>query len=319
MEPLKDLLGIRGLDQQRIEDLLDLADTHSPLNVPTPDTAQRLPGRMLLNLFFEASTRTRTSFEIAAKRLGMEVINLVIGTTSIAKGETLRDTIMTIDAMKPDAVVVRHSVAGVPAYLARFSAAHFINAGDGSHEHPTQALLDALTLRQHVGRLAGIRIAILGDLLHSRVARSNIHLLTRMGAHVRLGGPRTLHAPFPETLADDAPGSLILCDTVDEAVTDADAVMLLRIQRERQNSAFLPSLKEYFRFYGLTPDRLKLARPEAPILHPGPINRDVEIASDLADSPNSRILDQVANGVAVRMAVLEYLIKGSDVCSTEKS
>ncbi|HNG96296.1 MAG TPA: aspartate carbamoyltransferase catalytic subunit [Acidobacteriota bacterium] len=305
---MKDLLGIRPLNPQMILDVLDRADGFLPLETPDQATLSRCAGRTLVNLFFEASTRTRTSFELAAKRLGMEVVNLVVGASSVTKGETLRDTILTLDAMRPDAVVVRHSTSGVPAHLANFSQAHFINAGDGAHEHPTQALLDALTIRRHFGKIAGLTVAILGDVLHSRVARSNVHLLTKLGAQVRISGPRTLLADGIEHLADGNAGTATVYTSIQEAVTEADAIMMLRIQRERQNSAFLPTLGEYFKFYGLNQTRLQLARPNAIVLHPGPINRNVEIASEIADSVQSKILEQVQNGVAVRMAVLEKLL-----------
>ncbi|HNB72515.1 MAG TPA: aspartate carbamoyltransferase catalytic subunit [Acidobacteriota bacterium] len=305
---MKDLLGIRPLNPQMILDVLDRADGFLPLETPDQATLSRCAGRTLVNLFFEASTRTRTSFELAAKRLGMEVVNLVVGASSVTKGETLRDTILTLDAMRPDAVVVRHSTSGVPAHLANFSQAHFINAGDGAHEHPTQALLDALTIRRHFGKIAGLTVAILGDVLHSRVARSNVHLLTKLGAQVRISGPRTLLADGIEHLADGNAGTATVYTSIQEAVTEADAIMMLRIQRERQNSAFLPTLGEYFKFYGLNQTRLQLAHPNAIVLHPGPINRNVEIASEIADSVQSKILEQVQNGVAVRMAVLEKLL-----------
>ena len=305
---MKDLLGIRPLNPQMILDVLDRADGFLPLETLDQATLSRCAGRTLVNLFFEASTRTRTSFELAAKRLGMEVVNLVVGASSVTKGETLRDTILTLDAMRPDAVVVRHSTSGVPAHLANFSQAHFINAGDGAHEHPTQALLDALTIRRHFGKIAGLTVAILGDVLHSRVARSNVHLLTKLGAQVRISGPRTLLADGIEHLADGNAGTATVYTSIQEAVTEADAIMMLRIQRERQNSAFLPTLGEYFKFYGLNQTRLQLARPNAIVLHPGPINRNVEIASEIADSVQSKILEQVQNGVAVRMAVLEKLL-----------
>lgn len=305
---MKDLLGIRPLNTQMILDVLDRADGFLPLNTPDQATLSRCAGQTLVNLFFEASTRTRTSFELAAKRLGMEVVNLVVGASSVTKGETLRDTILTLDAMRPDAVVVRHSTSGVPAYLANFSQAHFINAGDGAHEHPTQALLDALTIRRHFGKIAGLTVAILGDVLHSRVARSNVHLLTKLGAQVRISGPRTLLADGIEHLANGNAGTARVYTSIQAAVTEADAIMMLRIQRERQNSAFLPTLGEYFKFYGLNQTRLQLARPNAIVLHPGPINRNVEIASEIADSVQSKILEQVQNGVAVRMAVLDTLL-----------
>ncbi|MBX7223606.1 MAG: aspartate carbamoyltransferase catalytic subunit [Blastocatellia bacterium] len=309
--PGKDLLGIRGLSPIEINRFLDCAEKYLPLGTPSEETRTTLAGRTMLNLFFEASTRTRTSFEIAAKRLGMQVVNFSIGKSSLTKGETLRDTIETIDAMRPDVVIVRHATAGVPAYLANHSQIHFINAGDGSHEHPTQALLDALTLRRHFGKLAGLSVAILGDVLHSRVARSNIHLLAAMGVEVRVGGPSTLQAPGIEQLVPNAEFPITVTRSIDEAIANVDAVMMLRIQRERQSSAFFPTLGEYFRFYGLTRKRLELAKPGAVVLHPGPINREVEIASEVADGPESRILDQVANGVAIRMAVLETLLNPS--------
>lgn len=305
---MKDFLEARSLSAATITALLDRAETFLPLGGAPEDIRSHLRGKHLVTLFSEASTRTRTSFELAAKRLGLKVVNIVVAMSSLSKGETLRDTILTLGAMKPDVVVVRHAVAGVPQFMARFSDAHFINAGDGEHEHPTQAMLDAFTIRRHRGPLAGLRVAILGDILHSRVARSNVQLLTTMGVHVLLGGPRTLRAPGIERFADGKPGTITITDRVEEAIDGADAVMMLRIQQERLQGAFFPSLGEYFRCYGLNRKRLELAKPGAIVLHPGPINREVEIASDVADGVESVIQEQVTNGVAVRMAILEHLL-----------
>ncbi|MFQ3639410.1 MAG: aspartate carbamoyltransferase catalytic subunit [Chloracidobacterium sp.] len=305
---MKDLLDTGDLSPALVAELLDRATAFLPPT--TAPEAVRAPVRdkHLVTLFSEASTRTRTSFELAAKRLGMKVVNIVVGMSSLAKGETLRDTILTLDAMLPDVVVVRHAVAGVPHFMARLSRAHFINAGDGEHEHPTQALLDAFTLRRHFNRLEGLEIAILGDIRHSRVARSNVRLLAMMGAHVRLGGPRTLRAPGIERFADPWSGTVRVTDSLREALDGADAVMVLRIQQERLDGAFFPSLGEYFTHFGLTSERLTWAKPNALVLHPGPINREVEIASDVADGVQSVIQAQVTHGVAVRMALLDWLL-----------
>ncbi len=305
---MKDFLDTADLSPSLVTELLDRAERFLPPTDVPEATRTRWQGKHLVTLFSEASTRTRTSFELAAKRLGLKVVNIVVGMSSLAKGETLRDTILTLDAMMPDVVVVRHAVAGVPHFMARFSRAHFINAGDGEHEHPTQALLDAFTLRRHFGRLAGLQIAILGDIRHSRVARSNVRLLAMMGAHVRLGGPRTLRAPGIEQFAAGWPGTVRVADSLRDALTGADAVMVLRIQQERLDGAFFPSLGEYFTHFGLTRERLAWAKPDAIVLHPGPINREVEIASDVADGVQSVIQTQVTHGVAVRMALLEWLL-----------
>ncbi|HEX8851830.1 MAG TPA: aspartate carbamoyltransferase catalytic subunit, partial [Pyrinomonadaceae bacterium] len=258
-------------------------------------------------LFFEPSTRTRTSFEIAGKRLSADVINISSSSSSVTKGETLIDTARNLEAMAPDLIVIRHPSAGAAHQLARVCRASVVNAGDGSHEHPTQALLDALTIRQHKGSLEGLRVAILGDILHSRVARSNAHLLTKLGATVSLAGPGTLAPPEFASVVEG--GTLRVARRVEEAIEGADVVMVLRIQRERQDSAFLPSLREYAVHFGLTLKRLSAAAPDAIVMHPGPMNRGIEIASDVADGSRSLILDQVANGLAVRMAVL-YLLAG---------
>ncbi len=305
---MKDFLDTEDLTPALVTELLDRAERFLPPTATPNALGDRFRGKHLVTLFSEASTRTRTSFELAAKRLGLKVVNIVVGMSSLAKGETLRDTILTLDAMLPDVVVVRHAVAGVPRFMARFSKAHFINAGDGEHEHPTQALLDAFTLRRHFGRLEGLEIAILGDIRHSRVARSNVRLLATMGARVRLGGPRALRAPGIERFADGRPGAVRVAASLREALAEADAVMVLRIQQERLSGAFFPSLGEYFTHFGLTRERLDWAKPNAPVLHPGPINREVEIASDVADGAQSLIQAQVTHGVAVRMALLDWLL-----------
>jgi aspartate carbamoyltransferase catalytic subunit len=265
-----------------------------------------LRGRTVVNLFFEPSTRTRTSFEVAEKRLSADTLNVAIATSSVVKGETLIDTALNLEAMAPDMIVLRHSSSGACDLLARVCRSRIINAGDGMHEHPTQALLDAFTIRQHKGRLAGLKVAIIGDLLHSRVVRSNLLLLTRLGAEVWLCGPPTLIPVGVERLGARVTAS------VDEAVANADVVMLLRIQLERMQAGFFPSIREYFNVFGMTAARLERARPDVIIMHPGPMNRGVEIASEVADGPLSVILEQVANGVAVRMAVLYLLAGGID-------
>src|ERR687886_1854267 len=305
----KDLLGIRELDAAEITHLLDTAESFRDISRREIKKVPTLRGRTVINLFFEPSTRTRTSFEIAAKRLSADAINISASTSSVTKGETLLDTARNLEAMAPDCIVIRHSSAGAPYQLARVCRAAVVNAGDGAHEHPTQALLDALTIRQHKGSFRGLKVAILGDLLHSRVARSNAHLLTTLGASVSLAGPGTL-AP-PEFAALTGGGNLTVARRVEEAVEGADVVMVLRIQRERQDKAFLPSLREYAVHYGLNLKRLSLAKPDAIVMHPGPMNRGIEIASDVADGTRSLILDQVANGLAVRMAVLYLLDAGS--------
>ena len=274
--------------------------TRSVKKVPT------LRGRTVVNLFFEPSTRTRTSFEIAEKRLSADTLSIATATSSVTKGETLLDTVRNIEAMAPDMIVMRHASSGAAHLLARMCQSSIVNAGDGMHEHPTQALLDAFTIREHKHRLSGLKIAIIGDLLHSRVLRSNIQLLTKMGADVWVCGPPTLIPARIDRFGVTATSS------VDEAVRDADVVMLLRIQLERMEGAFFPSLREYFNVFGMTEARLRLARPDVMIMHPGPMNRGVEIASEVADGPYSVILDQVANGVAVRMAVLYLLAGGAE-------
>jgi aspartate carbamoyltransferase catalytic subunit len=305
----RDLLGIRGLSAADITGILDTAENFREISNREIKKVPALRGKTVINLFFESSTRTRTSFELAAKRLSADAVNISIASSSLSKGETLIDTALNLDAMAPDCIVVRHSSAGVPHQLAQVSRAAIVNAGDGANEHPTQALLDAMTIREHKGTIAGLNVAIIGDILHSRVARSNIHLLTKMGAKVRVAGPRPL---VPPDMAYFVEKDLFVMPRIEDAIDGADVVMILRIQRERQDSAFFPTLREYAIHYGLTQERLDLAQKDAIVLHPGPMNRGIEISSDVADSSRSLILDQVKYGVAVRMAVL-YLATGGSV------
>jgi aspartate carbamoyltransferase catalytic subunit len=302
----KDLLGIAELTPGEIELVLDTAEAMKEVATRPIKKVPALRGKTVVNLFFEPSTRTRTSFEIAEKRLSADTLNIAIGTSSVVKGETLADTALNLEAMSPDMIVLRHSSSGACHMLSRICRSAIINAGDGMHEHPTQALLDAFTIRERKGKLAGLKVAIVGDLLHSRVLRSNIHLLTKLGADVWVCGPPTL---IP---ADVQRFGVTATSVVEEAVGDADVIMLLRIQLERMEGAYFPSLREYFRVFGMTEARLHLARPDVMIMHPGPMNRGVEIASEVADGPYSVILDQVANGVAVRMAVLYLLAGGAE-------
>ena len=300
------LLGIADLSPEEISLILDTAVAMKEIGTRQIKKVPALRGKTVVNLFFEPSTRTRTSFEIAEKRLSADTLNIAIASSSVVKGETLVDTALNLEAMSPHMIVLRHSSSGACHLLSRICRSAIVNAGDGMHEHPTQALLDAFTIRERKQRLSGLKVAIIGDLLHSRVLRSNIHLLTKMGAHVWVCGPPTL---MP---ADIARFGVTATSVVDEAVRDADVVMLLRIQLERMEGAYFPSLREYFSVFGMTESRLSLARPDAIIMHPGPMNRGVEISSEVADGPYSVILDQVANGVAVRMAVLHLLASGTD-------
>ena len=300
----KDLLGIETLSPEEIVLILDTAESMREIGERQIKKVPALRGRMAVNLFFEASTRTRFSFETAEKWLSADSLNFAAKGSSVEKGETLLDTAFNLQAMSPDLIVIRHGTPGVPHFLARNLKAGVINAGDGAHEHPTQALLDALTIRQRLGRIAGLRVAITGDIAHSRVVRSNIWLLTKMGAKVVLCAPPTLLPPKVTEMGVEATTDF------DEALEGADVVMMLRMQLERQGMSLFPSSREYFKRYGLTVARLARARPEAIVMHPGPMNRGVEIASDVADSPRSVILAQVANGVAVRMAVLYLLATG---------
>ena len=302
----KDLLGISDLTPEEITLILDTADAMQEIASRPIKKVPALRGKTVVNLFFEPSTRTRTSFEIAEKRLSADTLNIAIATSSVVKGETLADTALNLEAMRPDMIVLRHSSSGACHLLSRICKSAIINAGDGMHEHPTQALLDAFTIRERKRRLDGLKVAIIGDLLHSRVLRSNILLLTKMGADVWVCGPPTL---MP---ADIRRFGVTATSSVDAAVKDADVIMLLRIQLERMEGAFFPSLREYFNVFGMTEARMQLARPDVMIMHPGPMNRGVEIASEVADGPYSVILDQVANGVAVRMAVLYLLAGGAE-------
>jgi aspartate carbamoyltransferase catalytic subunit len=307
----KDLLGIRELSVEEINTILDAAESFKEISTRSIKKVPTLRGKTVINFFFESSTRTRTSFEIAAKRLSADTINISASNSSVTKGETLIDTARNLEAMAPDVIVIRHPSPGVPQQLAKLIDAAIINGGDGAHEHPTQALLDAFTIRERKGRLAGLQVAIIGDITHSRVARSNTHLLTKLGAHVRVAGPRTLIPPLYEQLIEDSEGSVTVCDRIEDAIAGSDVVMMLRIQRERMSAAYFPSLKEYSVQYGLTLRRLELAAADCIVMHPGPVNRGIEISSEVADGARSLILDQVTNGVAVRMAIL-FLIVGSE-------
>ena len=302
----KDLLGIADLTPDEITLVLDTAEAMKEVGLRPIKKVPALRGKTVVNLFYEPSTRTRTSFEIAEKRLSADTLNIAIASSSVVKGETLADTALNLEAMNPDMIVLRHSSSGACHLLSRICKSAIINAGDGLHEHPTQALLDAFTIRERKKTLAGLKVAIIGDLLHSRVLRSNIYLLTRMGAEVWICGPPTLVPPEIRRLG------VQVTHHVDAAVRDADVVMMLRIQLERMEGAYFPSLREYFRVFGMTEARLRLAKPDVMIMHPGPMNRGVEIASEVADGPCSVILDQVANGVAVRMAVLYLLAGGAE-------
>ncbi len=295
------LLGIEGLSAEDITGLLDLAEEFVDLNRQIEKKRTSLRGRTQINLFFEASTRTQSSFELAGKRLGADVMNMSVASSSMKKGETLIDTAVTLNAMHPDILVVRHQSSGAVELLARKVDGSVINAGDGAHEHPTQALLDALTIRRNKGRIEGLTVAICGDILHSRVARSNIILLNTLGARVRVVAPSTLLPPGIEHM-----GVEVFRD-MREGLKDADIVMMLRLQRERMNGSFVPSTQEYFHYYGLDAKKLAYAKPDALVMHPGPMNRGVEIDSGIADGAQSLIREQVEMGVAVRMAVLEAL------------
>jgi aspartate carbamoyltransferase catalytic subunit len=299
-------LGIEGLPRADALRILDTARAFWEMNRRPVKKVPTLRGKTIVNLFFESSTRTKTSFELAGKRLSADVVNLSVATSSTKKGELLRDTVATLDAMRPDVVIVRHEASGVPHYLAQRTSASIINAGDGQHEHPTQALLDAFTIRQHKPSFAGLKVAICGDIVHSRVARSNILLLRLLGAEVCVAGPNTL-------LPRDAEGLGVRAfHQLEPALEGADVVMMLRVQTERLVGAYLPNFREYSRVFGLDSRRLALAKKDAIVMHPGPLNRGVEIADNVADGPQSVVLGQVGSGVAVRMAALY-------VCSAEAS
>jgi aspartate carbamoyltransferase catalytic subunit len=295
------LLGIEGLAPAEIVALLDLAEDEIAVSRQVEKKKSVLRGRTQINLFFESSTRTQSSFELAGKRLGADVMNMAVGVSSVKKGETLIDTAITLNAMRPDILVVRHHAAGAVELLARKVSCSVINAGDGAHEHPTQALLDALTIRRHKGTIAGLTVAICGDIAHSRVARSNILLLNALGAYVRVIGPSTLLPVGIERL-----GVEVFTD-MRSGLAGADIVMMLRLQRERMDGSYVPSVREYFHYFGLDAEKLAFAKPDALVMHPGPMNRGVEIDSAVADGAQSLIREQVEMGVAVRMAVLEAL------------
>jgi aspartate carbamoyltransferase catalytic subunit len=303
------LLGMARLQPFEIEHLLDLAEGEIAVSRQVDKKKSVLKGRTQINLFFEASTRTQASFELAGKRLGADVMNMSVGNSSVKKGETLIDTAMTLNAMHPDILVVRHHAAGAVALLAQKVGCSVVNAGDGAHEHPTQALLDALTIRRRKGRIAGLTVAICGDVLHSRVARSNIIALNALGARVRVVAPSTLLPAGIEAM------SVEVFRRMEEGIADADVVMMLRLQRERMAGAFVPSVREYFRYFGLDEAKLALAKPDALVMHPGPMNRGVEIASDVADGPQSVIEEQVEMGVAVRMAVMQALLPSQETAA----
>jgi len=299
----KDLLGIDYLSKDDIYRLLETAEAMREIGERPIKKVPTLRGKTVVNLFYEPSTRTRTSFEIAEKRLSADTLNIAVQSSSVLKGETLADTAMNIEAMSPDMIVLRHASSGACHLLSRICRSRIINAGDGMHEHPTQALLDAFTIRQHKKTIEGLKVVIIGDLLHSRVLRSNVLLLTKLGADVWVSGPPTLVPRGIEQLG------VRVTTSVEDAVADADVIMMLRIQQERMQGAYFPSLREYFNLFGMTVERISRAQPDVIIMHPGPMNRGVEIASEVADGPYSVILEQVANGVAVRMAVL-YLLAG---------
>ena len=300
--PHRHLLGIKGLSPLDITLLLDRAEAAVPVSRQAEKKRPVLRGRTQINLFFEASTRTQSSFELAGKRLGADVMNMSVGNSSVKKGETLIDTAMTLNAMHPDILIIRHSSAGAAALLAQKVACSVVNAGDGAHEHPTQALLDALTIRRKMGGISGLTVAICGDVLHSRVARSNIILLNAMGARARVVAPSTL---LPTGISDM---SVEVHRTMEDGLRGADVIMMLRLQRERMEGSYVPSVREYFHFFGLDKHKLALAKEGALVMHPGPMNRGVEIASEVADGAQSVIQEQVEMGVAVRMAVMEALL-----------
>lgn len=306
----KHILGIEQMAKEDIQLILDTADSFKEINSRAIKKVPTLRGKTIINAFFEASTRTRLSFEIAGKRLSADTVNISGSTSSVVKGETLEDTAKNIEAMAPDIIVIRHGHSGSPHYLAERVGCSVINAGDGTHEHPSQALLDLMTIREHKGSIEGLEVAIVGDITHSRVVRSNIYALSKMGARVRLCGPGTMLPIGIERL-----GNVEVFTDMREAIKDADVVMMLRIQMERQSNIMLPSLREYARFYGLNPTNLLLAKPDAIVMHPGPMNRGVEISSVVADGVQNVILDQVENGVATRMALL-YLVSGVESMQT---
>lgn len=302
----KDIIALRDLTKEEIELLLSTAENMREINSRDIKKVPTLRGKTIINLFYESSTRTRTSFEIAGKRLSADTVNISPSTSSATKGETLSDTALNLLAMKPDIIVMRHAVSGSHYFLSGYMPnCSIINAGDGAHEHPSQGLLDMLTMKDRFGRLDGLKVAIVGDITHSRVARSNIQGLTKLGSSIFLAGPPTMMPPGVERL-----GNVTVCGTMKEAVQDADVVMMLRIQQERQGKTLMPSAREYSRYFGLNPHNLRLAKPNAMVMHPGPINRGVEMSSYVVDGDQSWILKQVENGVAVRMAMLYHVCGG---------
>ena len=323
----KDILDIESLSSDEIRLILEAAESFKEVLGRDIKKVPTLRGKTVINLFFEASTRTRTSFEIAAKRLSADTINISASASSVQKGETLSDTVRNIEAMNSDVIIIRHPASGAPHFIAKRLKASVINAGDGSHEHPSQALLDLMTIKEKKGKIEGLKVAVIGDIAHSRVARSNIHGLTKMGAKVVLYGPKTLIPKGIDRIRDEGgrmkdevkkgsdssliphPSSLSVASSMEEALSDSDVIMMLRIQLERQGQSLFPSVREYSRFFGLNGRNISLAKEDAVIMHPGPMNRGVEISSDVADGPRSVILDQVNNGIAVRMALL-YLLAG---------
>jgi aspartate carbamoyltransferase catalytic subunit len=303
----KDILGMKDLSVDEINLILETAESFLEISTREIKKVPTLRGKTIINLFFEASTRTRTSFEIAGKRLSADTINISASTSSVVKGETLIDTARNLEAMNPDVIVIRHSAAGAPHLLATLVKQSIINAGDGAHEHPTQALLDMMTIKEKKSRISGLKIAIVGDIAHSRVARSNIYGLTKMGAEIVLAGPATMLPRDIEQMG------VKVFNNLDNAITGADVIMMLRIQLERQKQSIFPSLREYSQHYCLNRQNIKLAKNDVIVMHPGPINRGVEISSDIADDPSySVILNQVNNGVALRMALLYLLIGGHE-------
>lgn len=301
----KHIIALRDLSKEEIELLISTAESMREINQRDIKKVPTLRGKTIINLFYESSTRTRTSFEIAAKRLSADTVNISPSTSSATKGETLADTAMNLLAMGPDIIIMRHAVSGSHYFLANKVTCSIINAGDGAHEHPSQGLLDMLTMKDKFGRLDGLKVAIIGDITHSRVARSNIQGLTRLGSSIYLAGPPTMIPPGVERL-----GNVTVCATMKEALQDADVVMMLRIQQERQGKTLMPNTREYARYFGLNPTNLQLAKPNAMVMHPGPINRGVEMSSYVVDGPQSHILKQVENGVAVRMAMLYHVSGG---------
>jgi len=298
----KDLVSIKDLSLEETESIIDTALSFKDVLKRDIKKVPALRGKTVVNLFFEPSTRTKTSFELAEKRLSLDVINFSVSSSSVVKGESLLDTVRTIESYGVDYIVIRHSSSGVPHFIAGRTRASVVNAGDGINEHPTQAFLDAVTIKEKKGGIQGLEVAIVGDILHSRVARSNVDCLIKLGANVRLVGPPTLMPLHP-------PAGVRVFYDMNEGIRGADVIMMLRIQLERQGKCFFPSTKEFFRYWGLNAERLQLAEKDALVMHPGPMNRGIEIASDVADSPQSVILEQVTNGIAVRMAVI-YMLHG---------